>query len=180
MSHLTRKTLICVSASLLSHHAKQIYTAVTKSPHFSRLTPSGLISTTWRISSLFSSWGPSTPQLDPRWLWPASTSWFSSWVEWCTVSPTCLLCELPPAPWPTPWLRYPVSPWPCRSCLRSLRMPECKNMGWPFIIFPFCLSVLISKRRTAELYPGRSRTSVTVQYKACDYTGAVLLKISLL
>lgn len=43
MAHRTRETLNCASASLLSHHAKQMCTAVTKSLFFPRLGPPGLI-----------------------------------------------------------------------------------------------------------------------------------------
>lgn len=117
------------SASQLSHHTKQMCAGVTKFFFFLPPCLPELILTTWKTSFPFSSWEQSTRWLDLHWQWLASTSWFSSWVECCTASPTCLPCGRRPALWPTPWRRYPVSPWPCRSCWRSQRTPERKYKG---------------------------------------------------
>lgn len=86
---------------------------------------------TWRTSSPSSSWVPSTPWPDRRWLWPAFTSWSSSWDGWCTPLPTCSPCERQPALWPTLWRRYLVSPWLCRFWWQSQRTPKYpKSRDW--------------------------------------------------
>lgn len=105
----------------------QLCAGVTKSFFFLPACLPELILMTWKTSFPFSSWERSTPWLNLHWQLLASTSWFSSWVECCTASPTCLPCGRRPALWPTPWRRYPASPWPCRSCWQSQRTPERKN-----------------------------------------------------
>lgn len=85
---------------------------------------SELILMTWRTSSLFSSWAPSTPWLDLHCGWHGFTSSSSSSAVCCTALPTCWPCKHRPGPWPTLLLRFPVCPWPCRSWWQSNHTPK--------------------------------------------------------